>query len=193
MLKRRGGKKPIRNGTRKSIKKSFKDPKKKYTYRRYKRKPVESRFLPSLPPNQETNQEPTQEIGSKWSTLNDKTLIGIDSTNKKKKIEEALSESRGKIVYGYFWMEGCGFCTPLHPIWKEIVTEMKTKHPEYFDINFRREHVEEATSVLRDKCNLTENITVDGFPTIFIIRNGNIKYYEGERSKDHIIQWLTLS
>jgi len=180
---------------RKPNRKSIRRPKPKKggkfkTKPRKNRKTVKRHNILHLPPNQETNPETV----SKWFTLNQE-LNGIDSPNKKKKIEEALIGTKDKIIYGYFWMDGCGFCTSLHPIWNGIVTQMEAEHPEYFDIDFNKEHIEEAISVLRDKGNLTEDedITVTGFPTIFRIKNGHIKYYEGERSKESIIKWLTDS
>jgi len=132
-----------------------------------------------------------QSSTSKWNILNTILLNCESPEEKKKKITEAMTKSNGKIIYGYFWMEGCGYCIPLHPIWRDVVTEMEATQPGYFDVEFRKEHTEEARSFLKEKYNLGDDIVVDGYPTIFLIKNNKIEYYNDERTKDRIVQWLT--
>jgi len=127
-----------------------------------------------------------------WKDFNN-SIINDNPTEKKEKILNAINKGNGNVIYGYFWMDGCGHCEVLHPIWLDVINEMRINNPEYFDTNFRSENANEAISVINDKYNPSKRISVDGFPTIYLIKNGNLKYHTGERSKDSIIQWLTNS
>jgi len=131
-------------------------------------------------------QQPAENDWDKFNT----DILNYDSDAKKKEIENELGKGGGKVIYGYFWMDGCGYCNNLHPIWKTVVKEMRMNHPEYFDANFRRENMDEAIEVVSEKYNPTTQIMVDSFPTIFLIKNGKLQYYEGERTKDAIINWV---
>jgi len=142
---------------------------------------------PTPHPNQiHLHKEPTN---MNWKEFNE-SIINDNPSDKKEKILNALNKNDDKVIYGYFWMDGCGHCEVLHPIWSEVVKEMRINHPEYFDTDFRSENAEEAISILNDKFNPSERVSVDGFPTIYSIKNRNLKYYNGERSKDSIVQWL---
>ena len=125
-----------------------------------------------------------------WKKLND-SIVNDEPNEKKEKILKELNKGDGKTIYGYFWMKGCGHCEVLHPIWEDLVQEMRVNHPSYFDTNFKSENVKEAASVLTDKYKLSNPVNVDGFPTIFLIKDNNLKYHNGDRSKDSIIEWVT--
>lgn len=125
-----------------------------------------------------------------WKKLNE-SIVDDDPPEKKEKILNELNKGDGKTIYGYFWMDGCGHCDVLHPIWENVVDEMRVKHPNYFDTNFKSENVKEASSVLTDKYKLSNPVNVEGFPTIFLIKDNNLKYHNGDRSKDSIIKWVT--
>jgi thiol-disulfide isomerase/thioredoxin len=124
-----------------------------------------------------------------WNKFNT-DILNYDSHAKREAIVTALNKGTGKVIYGYFWMDGCGYCIHLHPIWATVVEEMRMKHPEYFDADFRRENMDEAISVVSEKYKPTPQISVDSYPTIFLIKNGKLQYYEGERTKDAIVNWV---
>ena len=50
------------------------------------------------------------------------------------------------------------------------------------------ENAEEAKEVLTPS---NKSMVIDGYPTIYLIKNGEINYYQGERTENAILNWLS--
>lgn len=97
-----------------------------------------------------------------------------------KRIDKLLKNKKPTIIL--FYMDGCSHCIALHPIWKEVATNLeKDKGIDVAEVEFASMHL------------LPENIrkNIAGFPTIQVLQEGKaIAEYMGDRTKDTIIEFI---
>jgi thiol-disulfide isomerase/thioredoxin len=147
---------------------------------------------PTSPPNSEFN----------WENINEE-ILPFDSNKKYEVLKDTFNKtvSDGNfdkiIIYGKFWMKGCGYCDAIKDIWDKLVKEIKTEYStQFYNADFRQENIEEAKQVLKEKTNVND-IPINGFPTIYLIKNGKVNIYENEKEgrthkamKEWIISFL---
>lgn len=98
-----------------------------------------------------------------------------------------------KLVYGKFWMNGCGHCIAIAPIWDDVVKYIKMKHGDK-TINIDSES-NEADKNKNNIMSLTsKTVNVDGFPTIYAVsKNMDTVYYDDakkSRTVENIKNWI---
>jgi len=87
--------------------------------------------------------------------------------------------------------EWCGHCQRLMPEWDKMMESFKN-HPdiEVKKIEIKDKNMDQIINELNGKLT-KEKINVNGYPTIFLIKGGNIKYYNsGERTADALTKWV---
>jgi len=95
-----------------------------------------------------------------------------------------------KIIYGKFWMEGCGFCIAIKDIWKDLVNELRNDYPsQLYDADFRQENIDEAKNILKEITNV-KDISISGYPTIYLIKNEKMYIYENDRTLKSMKEWI---
>jgi thiol-disulfide isomerase/thioredoxin len=101
------------------------------------------------------------------------------------------------ITIGLIHANWCGHCQALKPEWQKMKNEMKMENKR--GKNFHFVEIEDSDSMKEKKINninkkLKEGkIMVDGFPTIFKIEGGNVKYYQGQREARSLKSWFTTT
>lgn len=123
-----------------------------------------------------------------WVIFNE-NIINDGFNEKVNKFKEKIGNVDGKIVYGKFWMTGCGYCDAVKGTWDLVVGSLKN-HSNYVNVDILSDNIEEGKIGLKVKTNLRENIKSDGYPCFYKIVKGNIYYYEGERSVNSMKIWL---
>jgi hypothetical protein len=94
----------------------------------------------------------------------------------------------GKVVYGKFWMNGCGFCNDIQPTWKGVVNNFRQDHT-YVNVDIINENAAAGVEALRQTTGVT--VSADGYPTLYKIKNNRVDYYSGDRSYPSIVSWLS--
>ena len=103
-------------------------------------------------------------------------FIHVNSEDALKKLN---SNSKDKLVK--YYMDGCGHCDDLEPIWKLVESRIKKDHS---DINI---------VVVQLNANYMENAdlpNVEGFPTISMIKGGKKIEHKGARTEEAIIDFF---
>ena len=103
-------------------------------------------------------------------------FIHVNSEDALKKLN---SNSKDKLVK--YYMDGCGHCDDLEPIWKLVEKRIKKDHS---DINI---------VVVQLNANYMENAdlpNVEGFPTISMIKGGKKIEHKGARTEEAIIDFF---
>jgi hypothetical protein len=104
----------------------------------------------------------------------------LEITDKNKKKIETLLKNKCPILI-LFYMNGCGHCTALEPIWNKIDSHLEK------DKGIRLAKVEYKSMGLLPS-ELRKNIA--GFPTIQILKqNKAISEYIGDRSENSILEF----
>jgi thiol-disulfide isomerase/thioredoxin len=90
----------------------------------------------------------------------------------------------------FFYADWCPHCKTAKPIWNELKSEYQNKtingyHIIFTEINCANESAE--TEQMMDK------YSVEGFPTIKLIKDGQVIEYDAKPSKDTLIQFLNTT
>ena len=103
-------------------------------------------------------------------------FIHVNSEDALKKLN---SNSKDKLVK--YYMDGCGHCDDLEPIWKLVEKRIKQDHS---DTNIL---VVQLNANYMDNADLPN---VEGFPTISMIKGGKKFEHKGERTENAIIDFF---
>jgi len=93
-----------------------------------------------------------------------------------------------KVVVGKIYAEWCGHCITLKPEWDAMKIDLKS----YPDIELV-EIEEKEKDKLDEFKKKYPNVEISGYPTILKVSGETIEYYNGERTKDKIKDWILLS
>lgn len=129
-----------------------------------------------------------------WDKLNEE-ILPFDSNKKYEILKNTFNKTNfdKKILYGKFWMKGCPYCDKIKEWWDKLVKELETEYPTLlYNADFRQENVEEAKKALKEITNIneTEDIPVNGYPTIYLIQNGKVNIYEKDRTHKELKEWI---
>jgi len=97
---------------------------------------------------------------------------------------------RNKIIYGKFWMNGCGYCEQIKDIWKKVVKTLNSDH-KYVNVDIISENVRAGADALNQLTGAS--VEANGYPTLYKIVNNTVEYYTGERTYENIVNWLSPS
>ena len=99
------------------------------------------------------------------------------------------SKNSSKIQVVLVHAEWCGVCKNLKPHWKQF--ENHIKNNPLIEIKKIEDTVyKDEIKKLEEETN--KKILVNGFPTIFIIKDGNVDYFNGERTKAGLVSWVQM-
>lgn len=110
------------------------------------------------------------------------------------------NKNKKSLIIGRIHAKWCGHCKTLDPKWKKMVGNIKNgvKNGKYR----KYPHIEdmESDSISQGKLKKFNNenkeyfggneISYDGFPTLFKVEGGKIEYYGGEREPEHMENWF---
>lgn len=87
----------------------------------------------------------------------------------------------------FFYADWCPHCKTAKPIWNELKTEYKNKTINGYRVVFTDINCSEET-VEVDK--MMNQYSVEGYPTIKLIKDGQVIEYDAKPSKDTLNQFL---
>jgi len=87
----------------------------------------------------------------------------------------------------FFYADWCPHCKSAKPIWNEIKTEYENKIMNGYKITFTEINCSEET-VEVDK--LMNQYNVEGYPTIKLIKDGQVIEYDAKPTKETLTQFL---
>jgi thiol-disulfide isomerase/thioredoxin len=93
-----------------------------------------------------------------------------------------------KIIIGLIHANWCGHCQALKPVWQEMKQDLNDDF-DIQEIEDSDKNKEEKKSKLNEKIKGGKEIQANGFPTIFKIVDGEIQYFEGDRTKEKLVSW----
>jgi len=109
--------------------------------------------------------------------------LGCNSNNKKEEMNNSLLSSsktkKQKNILILYYVTYCGHCKKLFPTWNKLKKQLKNK-VIFIDINGEK------------KQNICKRDSVNAFPTIRLIKNGEIIDYNGDRSYKDLLNFAKL-
>ena len=79
----------------------------------------------------------------------------------------------------------CFHCINMLPEWNKTKSKLKNKKIDIIDIE-----QQEMFKLFEFNSENKLNITPKGFPTIVKVKNGNVSYYNGERTSEKMLKWI---
>jgi len=89
-----------------------------------------------------------------------------------------------------FYADWCPHCKTAKPIWEEIKAEYESKTVNGYSITFTEINCTTETHEVEKMMNTYK---VEGFPTIKLLKNGQVIEYDAKPSKDTIEQFLNTA
>ena len=98
--------------------------------------------------------------------------------------------NKNVIIVGKVYADWCGHCQMLKPEWAKMKKHMysqKGKKRVVF-VEIEEKEIESKLRKLEEEQGVT--IQADGYPTLFRIANGKVKYYGGNRQSHAMTRWF---
>lgn len=101
--------------------------------------------------------------------------------------EPVKTKKSNKCELLFFYADWCPHCKAAKPLWNEIKDEYKNKTINGYTVIFTEVDCSEETTELE---KLMNQYNVEGFPTIKLIKDGQIIEYDAKPSKETLSQFL---
>jgi thiol-disulfide isomerase/thioredoxin len=135
-------------------------------------------------------------IQNKKTPRNPKKIQNKNNKKTRRRTRKVLQPAQS-IVIGKIYSNGCIHCIQLAPVWDEM--ENQLNQMKKYKYNFIFKNIEQANeeietaqvndTYLRNAPNKLE--LQGGYPTIFKIVNGEVYYYNNERTLPALMNWAT--
>jgi thiol-disulfide isomerase/thioredoxin len=101
---------------------------------------------------------------------------------------EPAYDSNGKSAeLLFFYADWCPHCKTAKPIWNDLKSEYENKTINGYKVVFTEINCSEETAEVDKMMN---QYNVEGYPTIKLLKDGQVIEYDAKPSKDTIIQFL---
>ena len=87
----------------------------------------------------------------------------------------------------FFYADWCPHCKTAKPIWNDLTVEYENKTINGYKVVFTEINCSEETAEVD---NMMNQYNVEGYPTIKLLKDGQVIEYDAKPSKDTIIQFL---
>lgn len=96
---------------------------------------------------------------------------------------------KNTVVIGKVYADWCGHCQTLKPEWakmkKRVYSKKGRKHVVFVEV----EEKQIGNKLRKLEKEHSVKVEANGFPTLFQISNGKVKYYNGVRQSDEMANW----
>jgi len=112
-------------------------------------------------------------------------------TNHANHTNHTNKHTKKPVIVGLVYADWCGHCQQLEPEWKKmkqnILNSELSKECEIVDIESKTvdKKLPKYAKMTKEK-----NIPVEGYPTIFLIKNGMLEKYVGQREANALETWV---
>ena len=116
----------------------------------------------------------------------------IQYKNKTKRNFNKKPKKVNLVTAGLIYAEWCGHCQALKPHWYKMKKNMKNKKksPNFIEIEDSDQLKQKKIDDINNKLG-EQKLVINGFPTVFKIKGGQIEYYEGQRDADSLSKWYS--
>lgn len=125
------------------------------------------------------------------SSLNTDDVLGnahkLDGGKKHRRATRKQTDSK-KIVVGKIYAEWCGACKALAPEWKKMDKILSKKRYTITPIEIEEKQIAQELPNIKQQYGV--EVTYSGYPTIFTIEKGQVKYYNGQRTAHEMANWF---
>ena len=110
-------------------------------------------------------------------------------SRKHRKTLKHLKATKPVITIGLIHASWCGHCKALQPEWKRMKRGLHGTNCNYLEIEDSDPHKDRKIAHVNSRLK-GEKLAINGYPTVFKVRGGNLEYYQGERTAQAMQQWF---
>lgn len=124
-----------------------------------------------------------------FMNINLNNVMEKENNQPEKKPQQQVSPNT--IGIGKIYSDGCGYCIALKPIWKKMKDLIGNQsNVEYIELEANSVDYDSRKAEIERKFGLKQPISVSGYPTIFRIKNGEVKYFDKDRTAMKLKEFL---
>ncbi|NDC83739.1 hypothetical protein EB093_08795 [bacterium] len=94
---------------------------------------------------------------------------------------------KNRIIAGKIYADWCSGCQALKPEWKKMRGILSKQHRDVKYLEIESAKVNQILPKIKQKYGV--DISYSVYPTIFIIKNGQVKYYNGDPRANKMAKW----
>jgi len=95
-------------------------------------------------------------------------------------------ELRNPILIGKIYADWCFHCKQLKPEWEKMKKKLRSMSKHFIFVEIESQEEEKMANFKRKY----KGIQVNGYPTIFAIKDNKPEYYMGSRDANSLEQWV---
>jgi thioredoxin-like negative regulator of GroEL len=118
-----------------------------------------------------------------------KTAIKRRKSHQKGGFRKTRKHTKSAITVGLIYANWCGHCQALKPEWRKMKRGLHGKNCHYLEIEDSDPHKDRKMAHVNSRLKMGK-LEVNGYPTVFRIKDGKIEYYQGDRSASAMAQWF---
>jgi thiol-disulfide isomerase/thioredoxin len=99
----------------------------------------------------------------------------------------SIGDSSNKAELLFFYADWCPHCKAAKPIWNDIKSEYENKTINGYQVVFTEVDCSEETAEVE---KLMNQYSVEGYPTIKLIKDGQVIEYDAKPSKETLTKFL---
>jgi thiol-disulfide isomerase/thioredoxin len=103
------------------------------------------------------------------------------------KVQEGESENGSTAELLFFYADWCPHCKTAKPIWNDLKAEYENKTINGYKVVFTEINCSEETAEVDKMMN---QYSVEGYPTIKLLKDGQVIEYDAKPSKETLTQFL---
>jgi len=112
----------------------------------------------------------------------------LSTTYKANREDVSNDSSNGKTAeLLFFYTDWCPHCKTAKPVWEDIKAEYQTKRINGYKVIFTDVN---CTNDSADVEQMMDKYKVEGYPTIKLLKDGQVIEYDAKPSKDTLVQFL---
>lgn len=100
------------------------------------------------------------------------------------------SDSEKQAELMLFYVDWCPHCKTAKPVWEELKTEYKNKTINGYNVLFTEINCTTETPEIE---KLIAKFSIEGYPTIKLLKDGQVIEYDAKPTKDTLTQFLNTA
>ena len=120
-----------------------------------------------------------------WFVIRKKQLESFEYNINREPSDSSDSSKNAELMY--FFTDWCPICVRSKPEWEEVRTEYEGKTINGYVVKFKEV---DCTSETEETERLIEKYKIEGYPTLKLIKDGNVIEFDAKVSKENMVEFL---